>query len=186
MPENKFPAAERLKSKKEIQHLFTEGKSIKRFPLRLLYQFVNARHTSPLHKKNAASEMRPAGPNDIPHPDQSTPGLVPNAATSTDRHISCDKKGFVKVAVAVSSRKFPTAVQRNRVKRLIRECYRTNKAELIELAVEKQLCLNAAFVFLNNQIPSYETLEKQMKALIHTLIEIMAKESSASKTNQSL
>jgi len=183
MPENKFPATERLKSKKEIQHLFTEGKSIKRFPLRLLYQFVNAHQTAPLRETNPAPDKQPAGPKDTTIPDQKAPVLEPNAATDTDRHISNRNKGFVKIAVAVSSRKFPSAVQRNRVKRLIRECYRTNKAELIEFAVEKQLCLNAAFVFLDNQIPGYEALEKQMKALIQSLLEIMAKDTPSTKTN---
>lgn len=35
--DNSYPKAEKLKSKKLIDHLFTEGKSVSKYPLRLVY-----------------------------------------------------------------------------------------------------------------------------------------------------
>ncbi len=76
-----FPKREKLKSKKLIEQLFSEGKSVTAFPLRLIYL--------------------------------KTP-------------LNYDVKA--QTGVSVSKRHFKRAVDRNRIKRLMREAYRLNKA----------------------------------------------------------
>ncbi|WP_372936907.1 ribonuclease P protein component [Seonamhaeicola sp.] len=72
---------EKLKSKKLIDQMFTEGQSVSAFPLRLVY-----------------------------------------LETTFEENI------VAKTGVSVSKRHFKTAVDRNRIKRLLRESYRLNKA----------------------------------------------------------
>ncbi|OIQ27240.1 MAG: ribonuclease P protein component [Bacteroidetes bacterium MedPE-SWsnd-G2] len=74
-----FPKSEKLKSKTQIEHLFSSGQSVIAYPLRLVF---------------------------LELPDSTT-------------H---------KTGVSVSKRNFKTAVSRNRIKRLLRESYRLNKA----------------------------------------------------------
>ncbi|GAL69456.1 ribonuclease P protein component [Jejuia pallidilutea] len=76
-----YPKQEKLKSKKLIEQLFTEGQSVTAFPLRLVY-----------------------------------------LGTTFDDAV------IAKTGVSVSKRHFKTAVDRNHIKRLLREVYRLNKA----------------------------------------------------------
>ena len=75
-----FRKKEKLKSKKIIDALFSEGKSISEYPLRLVYLQSNF-----------------------------------------------DKSIQTKTGVSVSKRHFKYAVDRNRIKRLMRESYRLNR-----------------------------------------------------------
>ena len=76
-----YPKNEKLKSKKLIDQLFSEGQSVSTFPLRLVYL-----------------------------------------------SITFDDTVLAKTGVSVSKKNFKNAVDRNRIKRLLREAYRLNKA----------------------------------------------------------
>ena len=78
-----FGKQEKLKSRKLIERLFEEGKSVKKYPIRLVY--LQTDHTS-----------------DLP----------------------------AQVGFSVPKRHFKRAVDRNRIKRLLREAYRIQKKEL--------------------------------------------------------
>ena len=75
-----FGKQEKLKSRKLIERLFEEGKSVKKYPIRLVY--LQTDHTS-----------------DLP----------------------------AQVGFSVPKRHFKRAVDRNRIKRLLREAYRIQK-----------------------------------------------------------
>ena len=107
---------ERLKSKKLIGKLYEEGKSIKVFPLRMVYV-------------PAKQEM----------------------------------KFPVQVGVSVPKRNFKKAVDRNRIKRLLREVYRKEKQVVYDGVKEP-------YVFMISYIAKdewkYADLEHKMKKLL--------------------
>ena len=107
---------ERLKSKKLIEKLYEEGKSIKVFPLRMVY--IQTEHTS---------------------------------------------KFPVQVGVSVPKRNFKSAVDRNRIKRLLRETYRKEKYTVYN-------AVNKPHVFMISYIArdewKYADIEHKMQKLL--------------------
>ena len=71
-----------------------------------------------------------------------------------------------RAAFAVPKRKFKLAVDRNRVKRQLREAYRLNKHLLPELHGKKIVML---FLFLGKTKPDYEQVEKAIIFLLKKL-----------------
>ncbi len=112
---NGFTAAEKLKSKKIIDLLFKEGKSVSNngFTLVYLYQTL---HT--------------------PYPAQA---------------------GF-----SVPKKYFKRAVDRNRIKRLMREVYRTSKIQLYQKLCTEQKQFAFMFVYKGKQIPDFSTTQKAL------------------------
>jgi ribonuclease P protein component len=110
-----YPRKEKLKSKKLIEKLFQEGKSVSAYPLKLIYLRTNTFH-----------DVR------------------------------------VKAGVAVPKKKVPKAINRNRIKRLLREVYRHNK-----YAVFNNTEGNFAFLilYLERELPLYEEVDAKMKVL---------------------
>lgn len=71
-----------------------------------------------------------------------------------------DKKNGIAVLTSISKKKFKRAVKRNRIKRLIKEAYRTNKNIFTQICSDHDIYINIAFIYLDNQINSYEIFEK--------------------------
>ena len=80
---------------------------------------------------------------------------------------------LAKIMVSVSKKKFKRAVKRNRIKRLIREAYRLNKASLAMHLQNKGKGMNIAFLYLNNELPKYEDIEKAMLKAIKIILQKM-------------
>lgn len=106
---------EKLKSKKLIDKLFTEGQSISAFPLRLVY-----------------------------------------IKTIFDEDI------VAKTGVSVSKRNFKTAVDRNRIKRLLREVYRLNKAQYFNNITTQYTFM---ILYIGKDKPVFNDVEIRMKLL---------------------
>ncbi len=115
-----FNSKERLKSKKEIELLFSEGKTISSYPIRLVYR-----------------------------------------KTSFDGEIP------IKVAVSVSKRHFKKAVDRNRIKRLLRESYRKNKY----LVPNTTHQFTFMFLYSGNEMPEYRFIESKVKGILLKFVE---------------
>ncbi|MGO3183008.1 MAG: ribonuclease P protein component [Aequorivita sp.] len=78
-------------------------------------------------------------------------------------------------AFAVPKRNFKSAVDRNRVKRQLREVYRLNKHALEEANDNKFVML---FLYLGKVKPKYDDLEKAMKKLLKKLRSEMSPDKS--------
>jgi ribonuclease P protein component len=123
---------EKLKSRKLLQQLFTEGKSFTVFPIKVIYLEVKA-------------------PLDFP----------------------------VKVAVGASGRNFKKAVQRNRIKRLLRECYRTEKIPLHSLLEQQNKELIVFLLYIDKVLPEYAVIKTKMPLIIQKLIKALNEKNSS-------
>ena len=110
-----YSRKEKLKSKKLINKMFQDGRSVSVFPLRLIY-----------------------------------------LKTIFDDGVN------IKTGVSVSKRHFKTAVDRNLVKRLMREVYRINKPLYFN-----NFSTQCAFMilYIGNEKPKFEQIETKMKLL---------------------
>ncbi|MCB0461979.1 MAG: ribonuclease P protein component [Flavobacteriaceae bacterium] len=82
-----------------------------------------------------------------------------------------DKPVKVKCGVSVSKRNFKKAVDRNRVKKLIREAYRLNKN-----AYFNNITTQYAFMilYIGNDKPTFEQTNKAMKKLLEKFVETIS------------
>lgn len=111
-----FPKTEKLKSKKLIEQLFAEGKSISSYPIKLIYLKVEP-------------------PYEV----------------------------LIQTGVTVPKKNFKSAVKRNRIKRLLRESYRLNKAVVFNNSVGAFAFL---FLYLGKEMPTSQQIEAQMKSVL--------------------
>ena len=123
---------ERLKSRKQIEQLFSEGKSFAVNPLRVYFSIA---------------------PTNIDLPSLKI--LEPFA---------------IQFAVGVSSKNFKRAVDRNRIKRLIREAYRLQKNILQERLKEKNLSMNVFFIFTGKELPEYKYMYGKLGVALQKLL----------------
>ena len=115
-----FNKQEKLKSKKLIEQLFAEGKSVSNYPLKLIYLEVN--HESSFQ---------------------------------------------IQAGVSVPKRKVNLAVNRNRIKRLMREVYRKNKHVIYESINNKYIFM---FLYLDEKEHNYVFIEEKMVNLLEKFL----------------
>ena len=80
-----------------------------------------------------------------------------------------DSDAHVSMLVSVSKKKLKHAVDRNYIKRRVRESYRLQKHDLIRLYSEKNKKLLLAFLYLDYTKSSFEKIDRAMAKVIHTL-----------------
>ena len=69
----------------------------------------------------------------------------------------------VKVVMMVPKKKLRHAVDRNRIKRLLREAFRLNKSSLLQIASLQGISLHLAFIWIPSEQLEYERVDKKMK-----------------------
>lgn len=79
----------------------------------------------------------------------------------------------VSVLISVPKKRFHDAVDRNRVKRQLREAYRKHKHALISRMSERGEGLLIAFVYVSPQIEPTEHIEKRMVRLLDKIGEAL-------------
>lgn len=80
----------------------------------------------------------------------------------------------VRVMVGVSKKKFKNAVDRNRIKRLMRETYRLNKSRLIEFMRENDLNVHLAFQYISDEVIPFAEMNSKMEKALTKLITIIS------------
>lgn len=116
-----FGRKEKLKSRKQIEELFLNGKNFSVFPLRVTYQFLPSDET------------------------------------------------IVQVGVTAGKKYFKKAVDRNRIKRLIREAYRLQKKDLVEALKQKGQKGFLFFMYTDKTIASFSTVKEAMNKALKRL-----------------
>lgn len=76
----------------------------------------------------------------------------------------------LKIGVSASSRSFKKAVDRNRIKRVLREQYRLNKLPLHQFITEKNQQIAVFFLYIGKALPEKGLVEKKMPIIIQKLI----------------
>lgn len=147
-PKNTLTKAEKLKSRKQIEALFATGKSFTAYPLKVVYKLVD--------RLQLTVDVRENEDNQID-------------GSPTNRSTVVGQPSSIQIGVTASSRHFKHAVDRNRIKRLLREAYRHQKHDLQKLAGEKGLCLMVFFIYLDKTLPTFEMLNDKMRYCLKRL-----------------
>ncbi len=123
---------EKLKSRKLLEQVFSEGKSFTVFPVKVFY-------------------LKPNTPLDFP----------------------------VKVGVGVSGKHFKKAVDRNRIKRLLREAYRTEKLALHKYLQEQNKHVVVFLLYIDKVLPEYAVIKTKMPLILERIIKQLNEASAA-------
>lgn len=119
-----YSKKEKLKSQKLIEELFSQGKSLTIFPLKLVYLKT-----------------------------------------------TFDDGATMKAGVSVSKRNFKKAVDRNRIKRLLREAYRLNKTVYFNNISGSYALM---ILYLGKDGADFASIDEKMKTLLNSFREKMS------------
>ena len=80
------------------------------------------------------------------------------------------KEPILQFGVGVSKKNFKKSVHRNRIKRLIREVYRTQNSSLKSaIAEKKEWCLKLFILYTGKEIPTHAFIEEKLPGALHRL-----------------
>ena len=75
----------------------------------------------------------------------------------------------LQVIIVAPKKKLHNAVDRNRTKRLIRECYRTRKQQLIDILQQKNLQMSLSINYIHSTPPDFKHLQHTFDKLFENL-----------------
>jgi ribonuclease P protein component len=125
-----YQKSDKLKSRKQTQHLFSTGQAINVFPIRLIY-------------------------------------TIEPIASSLD---NISSTSLLQAGVGAPSRTFRKAVQRNRVKRLLREAYRLEKPNFITQAALDNKRVNLFFLYNDANVLTQVEIQAKVKEALAILV----------------
>lgn len=83
-----------------------------------------------------------------------------------------DWKFPVQAGVSASGKNFRRAVDRNRIKRVLREAYRVQKNELYDICLQEQKQLTVFFIYIDKTLPAHPVLSEKMDVILKKLGDI--------------
>ena len=104
------------------------------------------------------------------------PLVVRRLKTELPEEVPCQ------VMVSVSKRLFKRAVDRNRIKRLLRENWRLQKNALVQSWATDETQNAVVFIYMGKEMPTFEIIEKAMGVAVEKMI---SKSNTASPTEDS-
>jgi ribonuclease P protein component len=125
-----YQKTDKLKSRKQTQHLFSTGQAINVFPIRLIYT------------------------------------IEPIPSTAANLSLT----SVLQAGVGAPSRTFRKAVQRNRVKRLLREAYRLEKPNFISQAALDNKRVNLFFLYTDALVLTQVEIQGKLKEALSILV----------------
>jgi ribonuclease P protein component len=125
-----YQKKDKLKSRKQTQHLFSTGQAINVFPIRLIY-------------------------------------TIEPIASSLD---NISPTSLLQAGVGAPSRTFRKAVQRNRVKRLLREAYRLEKPNFLSQASLDHKRVNLFFLYTDASVLTQVEIQAKVKEALAILV----------------
>lgn len=94
-------------------------------------------------------------------------------------HVEDELDFPLKVGVSVSSRNFKKATDRNRIKRLLREAYRTQKTNLLEHVQTNGRQLALFFLYTDKTLPDYNLIKSKMQLVLERLTKQLHEKNAA-------
>jgi len=79
------------------------------------------------------------------------------------------EEAIIQVGVTANKRNFKKAVDRNKIKRLVREAYRLQKEDLLVSAKELKVNGSVFFMYTDKTIASFTTIKEAMYRAINVL-----------------
>lgn len=79
-------------------------------------------------------------------------------------------KQNLQLLIQVPKRNFKRANKRNHIKRLVKECYRTNKHALIEHLIGNNKSIVLAIIFVDKEIPKFNLVKYKINLVLQRLI----------------
>ncbi len=80
-----------------------------------------------------------------------------------------EQKYPAQVMMSVAKKRFPRAVDRNRIKRLMREAYRKNKHTLYTALNEQNRKLALMLIYIGSELPEYKLTEDKIILILQRL-----------------
>jgi ribonuclease P protein component len=162
-----FPKAEKLKSRKQIDLLFQGGKSFIAAPVKCYYRVDELTSLAIDELIDVKTETANIQSHEFVHGKHQTSNIK-RQTSNVKRQTSNLLAG-----VSVSKRNFKHSVDRNRIKRLLREAYRLHKYTLLEKLQTQNKSLEVFFVFTDKTLPDFAVVEDKMKYCIRRLGKIV-------------